>query len=56
MVAEVQLYWITYVHCTQAVPDTGATDVALRSWRAEWEFLFGKTCLPYLPLSRSPNS
>ena len=42
MVAEVKLYWITYIHSTDPHLDTGATDVALRSWRTEWEFLFGK--------------
>lgn len=45
MVAEVKLYWITYVHCTHPVIDTGAADAALQSWRAEWDFLFGKTYL-----------
>ncbi|KAH6624021.1 hypothetical protein B0J18DRAFT_427082 [Chaetomium sp. MPI-SDFR-AT-0129] len=40
MVAEVKLYWIIYNHSTDSPIDVGAADVALRSWRTEWEFLF----------------
>ncbi|KAK4143195.1 uncharacterized protein C8A04DRAFT_29219 [Dichotomopilus funicola] len=40
MVAEVKLYWIIYTYSTDSHVDVGAADVALRSWRTEWEFLF----------------
>ena len=49
MVAEVDLYWITYIHSTDPHVDTGAADVALRSWRTKWEFLFGKPFSYYHP-------
>ena len=42
MVAEVMLYWIIYESCSNVQVDLPKTQSALREWRQEWKFLFGR--------------
>ena len=42
MVAEGQLYWITYTRCTNTLVEPAVTEADLQAWRTEWEWLFGK--------------
>jgi hypothetical protein len=41
MVAEVNLYWIIYTHCSNMVVDLPKTQATLHEWKQEWKFLFG---------------
>jgi len=41
MVSEVYLYWIIYETCSSPV-DLPKTQAALRTWKEEWKYLFGK--------------
>ena len=41
MVAEVNLYWIIYTHCSKVPVDLPKTQDALHEWKQQWKFLFG---------------
>ena len=47
MVAEVNLYWIIYTHCSKVSVDLPKTQETLHKWKQEWKFLFGRTSIRY---------
>lgn len=46
MIAEVSLYWIIYIHCSNMPVDLPKTQESLHEWKQEWKFLFGRTPIP----------
>jgi hypothetical protein len=42
MVAEVNLYWCMYDHCSGHRVDLPKVQSALHSWKQEWKFVLGQ--------------
>jgi hypothetical protein len=52
MVAEINLYWYMYEHCSGSRVDLLKAQSALYTWKQEWKFVLGKK---YVITSISPT-
>ncbi|PVH99483.1 hypothetical protein DM02DRAFT_594183 [Periconia macrospinosa] len=52
MVAEVNLYWVMYQHCSTSV-DLSKTQPTLDTWKSDWEFLLDQPSSQFLQMGFS---